>query len=195
MALQRYIETSPAAQPFNLIASAPFAGPYSLPVTWEFLQSNPRGASPLALHLVLSYRGVYGYNDTLSEIFIPPYDTEVESIDDGNHNGEEMFTLLPTELSNFLQANFLNRVNNKTHPFYNDMVANNTYDFAPKTPTRLYHAINDELLPHSLSVFTCEHMKSLGAKDVEVVTLGSQWGHESSFIPSTLLAKRWFDTF
>ena len=28
-------ESTPAAQPFNLAASAPFAGPYSIPVAWE----------------------------------------------------------------------------------------------------------------------------------------------------------------
>jgi len=196
MSLQGYVESTPATQPFNLIASAPFAGPYSITIAWDYwLQNNPHGVSPLVVHLILAYKRIYGFSDTLSDIFLPPYDTTVESIDDGTRSGDQMYKLLPTELTNLLQASFIAKVSNKTHPFYNAMVANSTYNFAPTTPTRLYHAINDELLPYSSSVFTQDHMKSLGAKQVELVILSSEWNHVSSFIPSMLLAKRWFDTF
>jgi pimeloyl-ACP methyl ester carboxylesterase len=196
MALQRYIESTPVTQPFNLTASAPFAGPYSIPIAWDYwLQNNPPGVSPLVVHLILAYKRIYGFSDTLSDIFLPPYDTTVESIDDGTRDGDQMYKLLPTELTNLLQASFTAKVNNKTHPFYNAMVANSTYSFAPTTPTRLYHAINDELIPYSSSVFTQDHMKSLGAKQVELVILSPEWDHVSSFRPSMLSAKRWFDTF
>ncbi|MBF0496935.1 MAG: hypothetical protein HQK58_10250 [Deltaproteobacteria bacterium] len=195
LALQRYLETSTAPQPFHLTASAPFAGPYSLPKAWEFWQTNPPGVSPLAVHLILSYKAIYGFKDSLSEIFKPPYDTTNEKIDDGTHDGEEMYDMLPKKLQELLQEAFLGRVNAKTHPFYDEMEENSVYDFAPKTPTRLHHAINDELLPYSMSIFTRDHMISLGAKNVEVVIVGPQWSHVSSFLPCMLSAKRYFDTF
>ncbi|MBF0507680.1 MAG: hypothetical protein HQK57_01985 [Deltaproteobacteria bacterium] len=195
LALQRYLETSTAPQPFQLTASAPFAGPYSLPKSWEFWQTNPPGVSPLAAHLILSYETIYGFKDSLSEIFKPPYDATIVKIDDGTHNGEEMYDMLPKKFQELLQEAFLGRVNGKTHPFYGDMEKNGVFEFSPKTPTRLYHGINDELLPSSLSIFTRDQMISLGAKDVEVVIVGPQWSHVSSFLPCMLSAKRWFDTF
>jgi hypothetical protein len=75
------------------------------------------------------------------------------------------------------------------------MLANSTYDFAPITPTHLYHCVNDELVPLSSSEFTAAHMKSLGAKNVELIPINPECDHISSVIPSILSAKMWFDTF
>ncbi len=196
MALQKYVESSPAAQPFALTAAASIAGPYAIPAVWEFwLQNNPEGVSPVVLHLIMAYQKIYGFNDALTDMFLSPYDIRVENIDDGTHDGEEMAELLPTELQKLLQEKFIEEVNANTHPFYKAMIANSTYDFAPTTPTRLYHGVNDELVPMSCSEFTIAHMKSLGAQHVELIPLNSEWDHISSVIPSMLSAKMWFDSF
>jgi len=195
MAAQKYLEASPIAQPFNLIASAPCAGPYYLPILWDFWQANnPRDVAPIVAHHYLSYKRIYGFSESLGEVFIPPYDTTIESIDDGTHDAEEMYNMLPKTMQVLMQANFLAQVNAKTHPFYAAMATNITCDFAPITPTRLYHAINDELVTYSLSVYARDRMNALGAEDLELVQLGPQWGHISGILPFTLSVKRWFDS-
>lgn len=93
-----------------------------------------------------------------------------------------------------LKAEFTDSVNTQIHPFYKEMVMNNTYDFAPVTPTRLYYAKDDELAPYSVSENTYNHMISLGADDVQLVNLGPNISHVGSIFSGTLLAKKWFDT-
>ena len=195
MALQKHLETVNSEQPFNLTASTPIAGPYDLPKAWNAWFNNPPGCSPLATHLTLAYRYIYGFKDTLSELFLPPYDSQVLSIDDGTHNGDEMYKMLPKTLEGLLQPDFINEVNAKTHPFYDAMEDNIIDNFAPISPTRLYHGKDDELLPYSFSVDSCIKMKDLGAVDIEVVDVGSNYSHVESFVPSVIRAKFWFDTF
>jgi len=195
MALQKHLETADSEQPFNLTASVPIAGVYDVPKEWDFLFTNPPGCSPLAAHLTLAYRYIYGFKDTLSELFLPPYDSQILSIDDGTHNGEEMYEMLPKTMEGLLQPNFIDEVNAKTHPFYEAMKDNIIDNFAAITPTRLYTGKDDELWPYSYSVDSCNKMKALGAADIEVVDVGSGYSHVESFVPSVIRAKFWFDTF
>ena len=194
LAVQKYLETADSEQPFNLTASVPIAGVYNVPKEWDFLFTNPHGCSPLAVHLTLAYRYIYGFKDTLSELFLPPYDSQVLSIDDGTYNGDEMYQMLPKTLEGLLQPNFINEVDAKTHPFYEAMKDNIIDNFAAITPTRLYTGKDDELWPYSYSVDSCNKMKALGAKDIEVVDVGG-YSHKGSFVPSVIRAKFWFDTF
>ena len=195
MAVQKYLETANSDQPFNLTASTPIAGIYDVPKEWDFLFTNPPGCSPLAAHITLAYRYIYGFMDTVSELFLPPYDSQILSIDDGTYNGEEMYEMLPKTVEGLLQPNFINEVNAKTHPFYYAIKDNIIDNFAPITPTRLYTGKDDELWPYSYSVDSCNKMKALGAADIEVVDVGSGYSHVESFVPSVIRAKFWFDTF
>ncbi|MFO7600218.1 MAG: hypothetical protein R6X27_10475 [Candidatus Desulfacyla sp.] len=195
MALQRHLETGSAAKPFHLTASAPMAGPYDLPKAWDSWFADPPGCSPLAVHLILAYQNIYDFTDALSDIFLTPYDSRVLNIDDGSHDGSEMVQMLPTTLEGLLQPDFINQVKAKVHPFYAAMENNVINNFAPVSPTRLYHAKDDELVPYSCSVDSCKQMQALGAVDIEVVDVGSGYSHGGSFVPSVLRAKFWFDTF
>ena len=195
MSLQRYIEQTPNAQPFTLTASGPIAGPYDITYCWNFwIQNNPPGASPIAVHSILAYKNIYGFEDTLSQLFISPYDSQVLSIDDGTHNGDEMASMLPATLQGLLQTNFLSQVADQTHPFYMEMFSNNTYiNFIPKTPTRLYHGADDELVPYSLSEYVYNYMIEHGATAVQLIDVGN-FGHVQSLAPAMLLEKTWFDS-
>ena len=94
-----------------------------------------------------------------------------------------------------MRGNFLAAVASGKHPLDQAMEGNNTYNFLPVTPTRLYHGLDDNLVPYSMSEMTCARMRLLGARDVEVVNVGAGFGHEASIIPSFLMAKKWFDSF
>jgi pimeloyl-ACP methyl ester carboxylesterase len=194
LALQRFLEMTETDQPFELAASAPVAGPYNIPFMWNYLQANnPPGSSPLLAHLVMSYRKIYGITDTLAEIFVSPYDVNILTIDDGTHNGEEMYLMLPKTAQEMFVTSFLNKVNDGIHPIYKDFEENNVDNFVPESPTRLLHSTGDELLPYTLSIETCDKMKALGAPNIELVNLGN-YQHVPSFGPSMIYSKQWFDT-
>lgn len=195
LALQEYLETSNSEQAFTLTGSAPIAGPYDLPTLWNFWKNeNSHGGSPLAAHLILAYKNIYEFSDTLDDIFISPYNTTILEINDGTHNGEEMYAMLPKTIAELLQGEFIASVDSQVHPFYNEMVMNSPYNFAPITPTRLYHAQDDKTAPYTVSEIAYNKMISLGADDVELINLGPNIDHASSIFPGTLLAKIWFDT-
>jgi hypothetical protein len=196
MSLQKYLETVESVPSFELKASAPMAGPYDLNVCWDYWnKANPVGCSPLAVHLILAYQHIYGFEDTLEEIFQPPYNTVVLSADDGTHNGDQMYVMLPKTMQELLQPEFIAAVNAHTHPLWQELSDNKTYNFVPVTPTRLYHGIDDELCPYTLSVSTYQYFIEHGATDVELVNVGSGYSHVGSLFPSLLSAKEWFDSF
>ncbi len=195
MALQQYLETTDSEQAFDLAGSAPIAGPYDIPVCWNFWYENsPRTCSPLAAHLILSYMEIYGSDDTLDDIFIPPYNTTITDIDDGTYNSDEMYEMLPKTLPELLQAEFLASVNSGGHPISEEMELNNTYNFGLITPTRLFHARDDEQAPYAVSEIAYKEMSFLGASDLQLIDLGSDIDHVSSIFSGTFLAKEWFDT-
>ena len=195
LAVQKYLETNNSEQPFNLTASTPIAGVYDVPKQWDFFFTNPPICVPLAAHITMSYRYIYGFMDTLSELFLHPYDSQILSIDDGKHNAHEMDELLPKTMEGLFHPNFINEVNAKTHPFYEAMKDNIIDNFAPITPTRLYIGKDDEIVPYSNSVDSCNKMKALGAVNIEVVDVGSGYSHAEAYVPSVIRAKFWFDTF
>lgn len=196
MALQRLIESDPAVEPFQLTASAPMAGPYDLRAEWRYLTTaNPPGSTPILAHSYLSYKKAYLLKDSMASVFLAPYDRTVTSIDNGRHDENEMNQMLPKTIQELMRPSFLAAVTSGEHVLDEEMEGNSTFNFKPSTPTRLYHGRDDELVPFSISETTCAHMRQLGASDVEVVDIGSGVSHEYSFIPSTLMAKQWFDSF
>ena len=196
MALQRLIERNAAAQPFRLTASGPMAGPYDVRACWRsFSASGPPGGSPLALQIYLSYAKIYRFDEPLWTVFTPPWPGVVGRIDDGRHNANEMYRMLPETMQGLFDPDFLAAVAAGKNPLAEAMDRNITSDFPAVTPTRLYHAEGDELVPFAASVTARDRMKALGAVDVQVVDTGAGVGHVESFVPSMLMAKRWFDTF
>jgi len=195
LAVQEYLETSNSEQAFTLTGSAPIGGPYDSQTNWNLWnETSPPGSSPIAAHIILAYKYIYEFDDTLDDIFLPPYNTTIVEIDDGTHNGDEMYEMLPKTVAELLQGEFIAAVDAQEHPFYDEMVLNNPYNFAPTTPTRFYHAQSDEIAPYSGAEIAYNKMISLGADDVELIDLGSNLTHKKSIFPGTLLAKKWFDT-
>lgn len=202
MALQRYIESDGDAQPFQLIASAPIDGPYDIHQCWTKLcdeSSPPTLCTPIATRIYMSYRRIYRFKEKMRNVFQQEYYRKIRKIDNGRHNAGDMLDDLPETVQKLMNKDFLAEVRSGEHPLAEAMTENNTYDFLPVTPTRLYHSNSDELVPYATSEMTCAHMKSLGASDVDVVDSGDHTiddsSHLGSFYSSLPMIKEWFDTF
>jgi alpha-beta hydrolase superfamily lysophospholipase len=204
MALQKHIEETPDAQPFQLTASAPIDGPYKVYDCWNKITltlTAPELCAPIAARMYLSFRKIYKFKEKLRDVFFSPRNRQLRQIDRGKYDPDpdpddpdDPDDFFNKSVQDIMHKSFLEEVTSREHPMYSAMEQNNTYDFLPLTPTRLYHAESDELVPYSMSEMVCSHMKSLGAEDVEVVNSEAS-SHLKSFFPSMLMAKRWFDTF
>ena len=88
---------------------------------------------------------------------------------------------------------------NKDSPLYASLSENNIYRWKPHAPTRLYHCINDEIVPFQNSQMAYDFFLSAGAQDVGLIALQhysyDQTGtHAKCALPLMLMAKAWFDT-
>jgi hypothetical protein len=92
-----------------------------------------------------------------------------------------------------LRPDFIDQFNRGEHPAYQAWVANNTNDWRPRAPMRLYHARGDEAVPYAMAAETQARMRSLGA-EVGLVDVGN-FEHVPAFFEALPLIKKWFDSF
>ncbi|MEO0404163.1 MAG: lipase family protein [Bacteroidota bacterium] len=103
MALHQYIETY-AADEFTVTASAPMSGPYDISGTQTdmLIAEVPFSAPGYLPYVVLSYQSAYGnLYDSLSQVFIEPYASEMWNWFDGENSmgfiSSQMLSI-PTEM-------------------------------------------------------------------------------------------------
>jgi hypothetical protein len=85
-------------------------------------------------------------------------------------------------------------LNNPDAPFSRAMRENETYDWAPRTPIRIYFATQDlQVTPQNARV-AIARMRDLGAQNVDTVNLGPL-SHGAAQWPAFINARKWFDSF
>ena len=193
MALHRLLEREYAAD-FPITASAPAGGPYDQLSCWNYgLQHPTKLWTGVAAYILVAYNRIYKLSSNLDEIFMKRYANLVDGLFDGTHSLDEINQVLPETVQLLLRPDFLDRFNRGEHPAYQAWVENNTNDWRPLAPVRLYHARGDEAVPYAMAAQTCAHMRSLGA-DVALVNVGD-YEHVPAFFEALPLIKKWFDSF
>lgn len=154
MSAQRAIEASYSDE-FNLVASAPMAGPYQLEQT--FLSGiNPAipnvAAGVFLSYVVESFQNIYGniYTD-LEEVFLPQFTDDITDSFPGERSLTEFLIggVFPTDPDQFLQNDYLNDFEtNRDNAFRVALRDNEVLDFTPKTPTILCGTSEDGAVPY-----------------------------------------------
>lgn len=154
MAAQRAIERDNSAE-FNLVASAPMSGPYSLSQTFlgSWTGTTAAGTNTLAPYL-LAYtlagmQGVYGniYGDP-QQVFRQPWAAQLKNGFPGPQNIFEMLgtqTLPPAQELDQLRAPAFTQafVDDPKMPFRQALARNDLLDWTPRTPTLLCGSTRD----------------------------------------------------
>lgn len=184
MATQRAIERDHAAE-FDLVASAPMAGPYALSQTFIhgwFGESDGR-VNPLASELLgytlVSYEQVYGdlYEQPV-DIFKKPYADRVEGAFPGERSLWQLLQegVLPTvdQLETLRQDDFTaDFVANPDNPFRRALERNDLLDWTPTTPMLLCGSSGDAIVEFQ-NARTAEKVFAARGVDVRVVDVASQ---------------------
>lgn len=201
MATIKYAEENNLTEELGIVAGAPCSGPYDLSGSQAdvLLSDQPYPTPGYVIYLLMSYELAYGnlYND-LSDIIQQPYADEVAPYFDGAQNSDGMGTvnaLLPNQLSDLLvDSVYVNIQTNPNHPLWVDLQANDTYNWLPQIPVRMYYCTGDEQVSYHNALTADSAMNALGAPDVASYNVLSGGSHGDCVTPALSEAFFFFDS-
>lgn len=162
---------------FPLTASAPMSGPYDISgaqasvITADIPYPTP-GYLP---YVVLSYNEVYGtiYGE-LTEIFVPPYDSLIGVLFDGEHSMSYINNLMPDIPNQVLVPEVLEAYENEPdHPIRLALEDNDLVDWAPQAPMKLFYCIGDDQVSYLNSIHAYDQFVVNGAPFIEEYDIGN----------------------
>ncbi|WP_299755965.1 alpha/beta fold hydrolase [uncultured Pontibacter sp.] len=196
LAAQKEIETNPE-HGLQVTASAAGAGGYDLVEMLGGIKTGQSYAYPAYLAYVLqSYNITNGWNRALSEFFQEPYASRLPGLFDGNKSGSAINRELTTNPNNLFNQKFYADLqqDEAEQVLKQALYANSFYDWAPQSPTRLYHGTTDNIVPLNNSQKTYERFKAGGAKQLEFIPIAGK-GHGSAFVPMLHSLVPWLQEF
>ncbi len=194
IALQRELQNNFSSE-FTTTASAAGAGPYSLLESAKFFANLPTNDNPSYMSFVVkAYDTIYSL-DKIDEMYQQQYRNIINTSFDGSKSGSEIDALLTTTTADLFEPNFLAILQgSESHPIKDALALNNVFDWKPNAPTRLYHGVQDEIVPYSNSVKALEAMEANGATDVSLRTCPLN-GHVACAVPYVLDALTFLNTY
>jgi hypothetical protein len=102
---------------------------------------------------------------------------------------------LPRTPRDLLVPEFLGRISLDTNALYwQALKDNDTYDWVPKAPVRLYYGGADIDVPPQNALTAQGIMRARGATTVAAVNVGATLTHGTAVVPATIAAKRFLDS-
>lgn len=201
MATLEYAEENNLNDELGITAGAPCSGPYNLSGSQAtvLLSDQPYSNPGYVIYLLMSYQLAYGnlYNQ-LSDIIQQPYADQVAPYFDGMQNTYDMGTvnaILPGQLSDLLvDSVYTNFQTNPNHPLWEDLRANDTYNWTPQVPLRMYYCTGDEQVDYHNSLTADSAMHANGATNVAAYNVLSGGSHGDCVLPALTQVYLFFDS-
>ncbi len=193
---------------FEVTAAAHMSGPYSVSgVMRDLMFSEEDYDFPGFIPFVIfGYQEVYGdvYED-LTDIFRQDFIPAIE----GFYNGDVTLTGMTILLVLTMQQEFGNQhpVNlfnpalvealqeDENHPINIRLRENDTYDWAPQAPTRIFYCTADNMVPWQNSFIADSVMQANGAVDLQTIDVNATFDHEQCAVPAMLATLDFFNSF
>ena len=198
MALHRMLEQE-LSDEFQVAAAAPMSGPYSVSGVMNDLITSGEvyGFPGYLINTFISYQEVYGnIYGSIEEAFKAPYVPVIQQFANDEIGLGEMNSALIGLLNanenavvplKLLTDGFANAIlSQPDHPANVATAANDTYEWAPNAPTRLYYCMADEQVPFENSTLAETTMSDLGTADVQAIDVNSNAGHAGCVLPAVL---------
>ncbi len=164
---------------FRLAGLAPVAGAYDfggteLPALFEGGEIAPKYGVVYAAYTLVAFNRLHGglYEDP-GEVFLAPYDRDLEELFDSTHTGEEVMAATPGTLDELLTPYGRELLSSPTGSFADALRTTGGVctDWTPRAPTRLYLAPDDEQAVTDNTLWCEAELRENGA-EVSVVDLG-----------------------
>lgn len=193
---------------FEVTAAAHLSGPYSVSGVMRDLMFSEQDYDYLGFvpFIILGYQEVYGnvYGE-LTDIFRQDFIPAIE----GFYNGDATLTGMTILLVLTMQQEFGNRhpVNlfnpalvtamqeDENHPINILLRGNDTYDWAPQAPTRIFYCKADNMVPWENSFIADSVMQANGAADLQTIDVNSAFDHGQCAVPAGLATLEFFNSF
>lgn len=194
VAVQKELETHPVAG-LKITASAPSAGPYDVATTGKVIFQKNTYPSPAYLILILSAYNDFYWQRPITDFFQQPYASHITNLLNGSYNEDAINQQLTTNLPTLMAPGFLSDFRGSGETDFKAMLElNSVNNWAPQTPTRLYHGTVDDVVPYEISQKTYELFISNGS-DPAQVKLVPLTGVGHDYLPAYQLILEWFKTF
>lgn len=205
MALHREIENFWSFV-YPVTAATHMSGPYSMSGAMrdKLLSDESYGSPAYMAYIVLGYNQFYNLYTDINEVFKQPYAASIDSFYNGIINLDVLNTKLLAQLSaggNTIPKRMLQDtlvasiIANPNHKFNLALADNDTYNWAPTAPTRLYYCGADEQVPPENTAIAAAAMQALGAADVQAVNLNPNYSHTTCVFPAIVSSIAFFKSF
>lgn len=206
MALHRELEANYKTD-FPVTAAAHLSGPYN--ISGEsfkgFISDLPSTYLVYMPYTILSYNLVYKLYKTSDQYFKQPYAGIIDGFYRREISADTMNSRLIRELKTrtgsavakrmFQDSVLANFIANPNHPLRLALKDNDTYNWAPNAPTRLFYCKADETVYYRNSVFADSIMRKNGAKDMGSQDVNSNFGHLQCTQPAGFATLAFFTSF
>ncbi|MFJ2954330.1 lipase [Streptomyces sp. NPDC087270] len=185
---------------FRLEAVAPISGAYDFQhAELPALLAGSLDAKSSVLYtayLLVAWNRLHHLYDSPDEVFQAPYDSTIEALFDGAHTGQQLLAGTPDTLGPLLTPHGLDMLRHPTAQLAAALrVADNTCDWKPRVPVRLYDADADEQAANANTGHCEAALRSHGAH-APFVDLGRPdyegSRHLGSNVAGTAAIVRWF---
>ncbi len=194
LATLRYIEEKKLD--FTVKATAAGAGGYDITALMQSILSNneyPRAA--YLAYVIHAYNQANGWNRPLTDFFREPYASQIPALFDGSLDISSINQQLPAMLDQLFNPSFLTGIREGTEKQFMEAIqANSVSDWAPRSPVRLYHEQDDEIIPIVNSKSTYDAMITRGAAEVYYFPFNEATSHGSGTQVMYQMVAPWFSS-
>ncbi|MGB4846868.1 MAG: T9SS type A sorting domain-containing protein [Saprospiraceae bacterium] len=186
-------------------AAAHMSGIYSISgVLRDGIINNGSGDPGYLANLFLSYNEAYNLYADIGQIFKEPYATSIRAFYNHSIPRSELSAELIAGLAaagetipnRILQDSILDAIiHNPNHPLNLAMQENDTYNWAPSSPTRLYYCQADETVPFINAIIADSVMHELGATDVQALDVNPNLTHVACAYAAIPVSIAFFKSF
>lgn len=207
MALHQALELE-LADEINLTAASHLSGPYDISGVMRELMVSEEPYNFLAYlpNTYLSYNYVYGFYDNLEQFFKPAYTTAIRNFYEGNIGLNNLNNFLISSLTNeygapiaryMLQDSIVTILENADpdHPVIQALANNDTYNWAPQQPTRIFYCTADDQVKYRNSIVADSVMQALGAVDLITFDVNPAADHGACVEPAVIQTALFFSGF
>ena len=194
MAMARATPPSALDETLSLKAAAPLSGPYDMAGTQlPWILESPDYSQPAYIfYLLQGWNSVYGtLFESFSDFCLPPYDTLLEDLLDGEHSGESINAICPDDWTEMLQPGVMETMVAAGSPLLEAAAANDVHAWVPSVPLHMRYCTEDEEVLSANATSAYEAMVALGAQDVEAYNLGA-FNHNDCALSAIATSVLWF---